>query len=120
MDVAHNGREGIEKAKSGFFHLILCDIKMPGLDGLMTIRHIKKFQDQAGIGKSGVIVITAYDTDQHHQQAAQLGVTDFFKKPFDLKKFREIIHHHAETFVRQNPQEDVAKKSIATAVIDEK
>ncbi|MBI3312740.1 MAG: response regulator [Candidatus Omnitrophica bacterium] len=44
VDVARDGYEGIKKAKSGFFHLVLCDIRMPGLDGLMTIQHIQDFQ----------------------------------------------------------------------------
>lgn len=43
VDIARDGYEGIKKAKSGFFHLVLCDIRMPGLDGLMTIQHIQDF-----------------------------------------------------------------------------
>lgn len=109
VDVAHNGAEGVQKAKSGFFHLVLCDIRMPGLDGLMTIRHIQEFQKKAGAGHSGFIVVTAYDSTETRQSAFQLGVTDFLTKPFDLQKFREVIAHNAESLAKQTPSAEVQK-----------
>jgi len=75
VDIARDGYEGIKKAKSGFFHLVLCDIRMLGLDGLMTIQHIQDFQKKAGAGKSGFIIITAYDSPESRSRACQLGVT---------------------------------------------
>lgn len=107
VDVASNGPEGIKKAKSGFFHLVLSDIMMPGLDGLMTIQHIQDFQKKAGAGHSGFIMITAYDTPQSRAHAFQLGVTDFILKPFDLKKFLEAIDHHIAPLVRKTPPQAI-------------
>ncbi|OGW79716.1 MAG: hypothetical protein A3G33_01555 [Omnitrophica bacterium RIFCSPLOWO2_12_FULL_44_17] len=107
VDVAGNGFEGIKKAKSGFFHLVLCDIRMPGLDGLMTIRHIQDFQQRAGAGKSGFIVMTAYDGDDTRHQSCQLGVTEFLIKPFDLPKFLEVMDHHTRPLVKKTPLEEV-------------
>ncbi len=107
VDVAPNGPEGIKKAKSGFFHLILSDIRMPGLDGLMTVQHIKEFQQKAGIGHSGFIMITAYDTPESRAHAFQLGVTDFILKPFDLKKFLGAIAHHITPLVRKTPPQEI-------------
>lgn len=107
VDVASNGHEGIRKAKTGYFHLVLCDIRMPGLDGLMTIEHIKGFQKKAGVGKSGFIIITAYDSAESRQRAFQLGVTDFILKPFDLAKFKEVVGHNIEPLVRETPAHEV-------------
>ena len=109
VDIAHNGFEGITKAKSGFFHLVLCDIRMPALDGLMTIQHIKEFQRKAKAGKSGFLVITAYDSPETRRDAFQLGVTDFLLKPFDLKTFLETIDHNAAPLVRETPLKEVEK-----------
>lgn len=109
VDVARDGYEGIKKAKSGFFHLVLCDLKMPGLDGLMTLQHIKEFQAKAGVGRSGMIVITAYDHPENRRRAFQLGVTDLLAKPFDLPKFLEIVNHHAEPLVKDTPVREVQK-----------
>lgn len=109
VDVANDGIEGIKKAKSGYFHLVLCDIRMPGLDGLMTIRHIKEFQEKAGAGHSGFIVITAYDSPESRKQAFQLGVADFFQKPFDLPKFLENISRQMEPLIRKTPFDEVSE-----------
>ncbi|MBI3317067.1 MAG: response regulator [Candidatus Omnitrophica bacterium] len=109
VDVASNGQEGIKKAKSGFFHLVLCDIRMPGLDGLMTLQHIKEFQDKAGAGKSGFILVTAYDSPESRKRAAILGVSDFVLKPFDLKEFLETIHHHATPLIKETPLQEVER-----------
>lgn len=109
VDLAHNGLEGIQKAKSGFFHLILCDIRMPGLDGLMTIRHIQEFQEKAGVGKSGFIVVTAFDSKDTRKSAFQLGVSDFLMKPFDVSQFLEVIDHHSDPIVKKTPLEEVKK-----------
>ena len=109
VDTAKNGHEGIEKAKSGFYHLILCDIRMPGLDGLMTIRHIQDFQEKAGAGKSGFIVITAYGNDETKHQAFQLGVTDFISKPFDLQPFLKVIQESTAALVKETSPEEVKR-----------
>lgn len=109
VDTASDGYEGIKKAKSGFFHLILCDIRMPGLDGLMTIRHIQDFQEKAGIEKSGVIVITAYDSKETQHSAFQLGVTDFILKPFDISKFLKVIDYSIQPLLEQMPAEKVER-----------
>ncbi|GEM_PF-6261730 len=69
---------------------------MPGLGGLMTIQHIQDFQKKAGAGKSGFIIITAYDSPETRNHAYQLGVTDFILKPFDLTQFREVIDHNVK------------------------
>lgn len=107
MDLAVDGYEGVKKAKTGFFHLVLCDVRMPGLDGLMTIRHIRDFQNQAGVGGSGFIIVSAYDTHDTRQQAVQLGVTDFLLKPFDKDQFLETISHHIEPLIEKTPQHEV-------------
>ena len=107
VDIAHDGPEGIKKAKSGFFHLVLSDIRMPGLDGLMTVQHIQDFQKKAGVGHSGFIMITAYDTPQSRAHAFQLGVTDFILKPFDLDKFQAAIEHHISPLVKNIPPHSI-------------
>ncbi|MDD5218614.1 MAG: response regulator [Candidatus Omnitrophica bacterium] len=106
VDTAKDGHEGILKAKSGFFHLVLCDIRMPGLDGLMTIRRIQEFQDKAGAGKSGFVVVTAYETEENRRDAFRLGVTDFIGKPFDLNQFIETVGHHVMPLLKQTPKEE--------------
>ncbi|MDA9101102.1 response regulator [Omnitrophica bacterium] len=103
VDTAANGEEGIQKAKYESYHLILCDLKMPGLDGIMTLQRIQSFQEKAGKGQSGFIMISAYGTDEHRHRARQLGVSDFISKPFDLEAFLASIDRHLQPLLPPNP-----------------
>ena len=107
VDVAQSGEEGILKAKSGYFHLILCDVRMPGLDGIMTLQRIEDFQKKAGAGKSGFIMISAFESENAHRQAITLGVSEFIRKPFDLSVFLQTIDHHMMPLIAAHPAESV-------------
>ena len=107
VELAQGGAEGIQKARTGYFHLILCDIRMPGLDGIMTLRHIKDFQDKAGVGKSGFVIISAYGSEENYHKAKQLGVTEFVPKPFENKRFLETVCHNIDPLVEKTPMSEV-------------
>ena len=109
VETASNGYEGIKKAKSGFFHVILCDIRMPGLDGLMTIRTIQDMQLKAGKEKSAFIVISAYESRTTSRTAKLLGVTDFLQKPFDLNHFLTVVDHNVRPVLQRNALDDVRR-----------
>lgn len=61
------------------------------------------------MGKSGFIVITAYDAPESRDRACQLGVTDFVLKPFDLPRFLEVSDHNVKPFVKETPVQEIQK-----------
>ena len=67
------------------FDFILCDIKMPGLDGLSFLKEFKKKEPDA---KSTVIMMSAYGTMDTALECMKLGAYDYISKPF---KGGEII-----------------------------
>ena len=99
VEEASDGQMGINLIKKNSFDLILCDIKMPGLDGIMTLQRIKVYQEKAK-QNSGFIVITAFDSEDTRKKAFHLGVTDYLTKPFDLKDFITKIHHNVYPLVK--------------------
>ncbi|MBI4669563.1 MAG: response regulator [Elusimicrobia bacterium] len=76
--LAKSGEEALELMKEGPFHLLLADLKLPGLDGLEVARHFKSSFPQAGI-----LVLTGIPSPETARQAADLGVFDYLAKPFD-------------------------------------
>jgi CheY-like chemotaxis protein len=79
--LATSGERAIEIFESHRADLVICDIKMPGMDGITTITHLRA-QDP-GVP---VVVLTGFLTEQTVEQCGQLGV-DVLGKPF---LFREL------------------------------
>ena len=76
---ALTGSEGLEIARKEKPHVVLLDIRMPGMEGIETWKKIRSF-DQ----KVKAIMITGYGTAENIREVASLGVSDFVGKPFDL------------------------------------
>jgi two-component system, response regulator, stage 0 sporulation protein F len=66
--------------------LVLLDIKMPGIDGIETLRQIKQLDP--GIV---VIMLSAYETLQTNLEAARLGAYSSMAKPFDLAEMKPLM-----------------------------
>lgn len=88
---ASNGYEGLQKAKECQPQLILMDMKMPGMDGIETLRELKK----AGLGDK-VIMMTAYGELDLVNQAREIGAYDYITKPFDIIALCERIQQLAQ------------------------
>ncbi len=76
VQTAENGQHGIELCRKLNPQIVLTDIKMPGMDGLKVLEHLKlMFQDIE------VIVMTAFGELEHVIRALQLDASDFITKP---------------------------------------
>ncbi|MBP8067043.1 MAG: response regulator [Pedobacter sp.] len=94
LEFAFSGEEAIEfmNAHEHEAVLILSDINMPGMSGLVLLKHIKeKFEKPPPI----VMMITAYSDDENYNEAMKLGADDFLTKPVDFTdlkiKLKNII-----------------------------
>jgi len=94
IDVASQGKEGVEKIKAGLkqgirYALAFVDIRMPpGWDGIETIKHIWELDKDIQI-----VICTAYSDYSWEETVAHLGKTDnllILKKPFDNVSVRQL------------------------------
>lgn len=83
---ANSGVKALEKAKEFPVNLVLLDIAMPDMNGIETLRELRKIRPEAA-----VIMITAYRDAEKVVEAFRLGAYDCIFKPFDLKYLREAI-----------------------------
>lgn len=66
-------------------------MRMPGMNGLDTLRAIRKILQEAGKEALPEIVMSAYDDHQALTEAKNLGVRKFVMKPFELSDFLDLI-----------------------------
>ena len=84
---ATNGEGGLEAFGNGeTFDAVLLDQRMPGLDGLETLRQIKQRQPEAR-----VIIMTAYASIELAVDAMKLGALDFVRKPMTPEILRNAV-----------------------------
>jgi CheY-like chemotaxis protein len=84
---ADDGKRGLEAFADGSaWDAVLLDQRMPGMDGLETLRQIKKRQPDAR-----VIVSTAYASIELAVDAMKLGATDFVRKPMTPEILRNAV-----------------------------
>ena len=77
VEISGSGEEALEKFPSQSFDVILLDLLMPGMDGIETLRRIKRFDPLAP-----VIIITAYGSVESAISAMKIGALDYVQKPF--------------------------------------
>jgi DNA-binding response OmpR family regulator len=79
VETAAEGREGLAKALSGTFDLILLDIMLPGMDGFEICNRVRA-QDP----EQPIIMLTAKTADQDIIRGLSLGADDYVAKPFSV------------------------------------
>lgn len=91
VETVASGEVAIKRAKESPFDLILLDLKMPGMDGLETLRFFKE-QDP----KIVVVIITGYPDIETAVKAIKLGAYDYISKPFTPQELRLIVERSLE------------------------
>lgn len=82
IELATNGKEGLEKAIESNPTLIICDVKMPEMDGLELTRRLKGNFETSHIP---VILLTAISSDTIKLQGSESGADEYIMKPFSFK-----------------------------------
>ena len=81
VDGAATGPDGLEKALTGKFDLVLLDIMLPGIDGYEICDRIRT-EDR----HQAVIMLTAKTSDEEIIQGLKLGADDYVAKPFSIQQ----------------------------------
>lgn len=89
--VARNGQDALAMCEEEDFDLIICDIRMPGKDGVQTIKTIKDLMVSRGKKESPVIFVTGYADEQIEMEAKKLKPLAYLFKPFDAQELVRIV-----------------------------
>jgi DNA-binding response OmpR family regulator len=86
-----SGYKALEALDSGSPDVIILDVKMPGMDGIETLREIKKKKPQ-----TEVIMLTGHASVESGIQGMQLGAFDYVMKPVALDELLEKVRQAYE------------------------
>ncbi|QJC50355.1 response regulator [Paenibacillus albicereus] len=84
---ASNGKLALEIVRSESPDLVLLDMKIPGMDGLEILKHVKAIDRSIK-----VIMMTAYGELDMIKEATDLGAVMHFTKPFDIDEMRLAVN----------------------------
>lgn len=104
---ASHGKEGLEKLTRDNFDLILCDIKMPKMDGMEVLQQARKKNISIPF-----IMLTGHGNLETAVEAMKLGAYDFIPKPPDLNRLLTAVRNalQTKTLVKENK---ALKKKVA-------
>ncbi len=100
VDTVESGEQGIERVRNNNYDLVFLDIKMAGMDGIETLREIRKMGK-----KIPVYIITAFQKEYFRQLegAMQDGIHfEVIEKPFDRKRLLSLVKDILEIYTPDN------------------
>lgn len=86
-----SGEEALEKLQISQFDLIVTDVRMPGIDGIETIKQIRAFNQQYNKPTIPEVIITGFMDTDAKKQAEELGIDDYIYKPFATTDFIQVV-----------------------------
>ena len=98
VDVAENGKQGLEMAQAKAYDLIFSDIKMPEMDGLELLSAIRsQHSEEFESAECPIVMISGHGDIETAVQALKMGAYDFLLKPLDLNRILITTKNALET-----------------------
>lgn len=88
VEDAEDGLAGLEKIKNNDYDLVLCDIKMPKMDGVEVLEAVKKWKPEIPM-----VMISGHGDMETAIQTMRLGAFDYISKPPDLNRLLNTVRN---------------------------
>jgi signal transduction histidine kinase/CheY-like chemotaxis protein len=99
IDLADDGLEGINRCKETQYDMIFMDIQMPNCDGVEATQILRSWDSYRD---TPIIALTANAFSEQVNEYLSLGMTDYLKKPLDIKSLKKVIHFRINKNVHKN------------------
>ena len=109
VSAAYSGKECLEGLDAAQIDVVVLDIKMPGMDGIETLREIKK-----RFPLVEVILLTGHGSTETAVEGMKLGAFDYLMKPAD---FDDLTAKLQAARKRKDEQEERIRKAEATLLV---
>ncbi len=115
VEVSHDGLEGLGRARTGFFDLIVLDIMLPGMNGYRVCRTLRSEEVWTPI-----LMLTAKDGEYDEAEALDTGADDFLSKPFSfvvlVARLRALARRRSDSNLQPLEVGDLVLDPVARAV----
>ena len=85
---ARDGHQGLDLARKALPHIIIADIRMPGMDGLTMLTNLRA---TTGTSSIPTVMFSANIADKAKSQAKELGVSYFIEKPYSFATLMRAV-----------------------------
>jgi len=113
VDAVHTGREGLEKALTGEYHVMILDVMMPGMDGFEVLKSLRKQSDMP------VLMLTARGDETDRIVGLEVGADDYLPKTFSTRELLARLRAVTRRYYRNgksgstgNPDEIIAAGNL--------
>ena len=106
VDVAYDGREGLNIAEKNEYDLILLDIMIPGLNGIEVCRRIRQSS------RVPIIMLTAKSDISDKVLGLDVGANDYLTKPFAIEELLARIRVYERNKSISNKSDEIKVKDI--------
>ena len=91
MEIAGDGKQGLEMWKTGRFDIVLSDCHMPVMDGFEMTTAIRDAEKQNGSSHVPIIAITANALEGEAERCLATGMDDYLSKPVELDQLKKTL-----------------------------
>jgi DNA-binding response OmpR family regulator len=106
VDIANNGRDGLEKGKQADVDLIILDLMLPGLSGIEVCRRLRQ------TSQVPIIMLTAKDDISDKVTGLDIGADDYMTKPFAVEELLARIRVLLKRAIINKDKEDTQNLEI--------
>jgi len=97
VDEAESGEVGLQMVREAMeasdpYQLVCVDLSMPGEDGLETVHALRDLDDEVGIAKTEVVVVTASDDKKDVFEAFRRQADGYLIKPVSMARLEELVN----------------------------
>jgi len=86
VHTAYSGEEALHIIENNVIDIVISDLRMPGIDGIQLIKHIKAFDPTID-----VVMLTGYPSIDTAVESVKLGAYDYLTKPIDFRRLKVML-----------------------------